>query len=145
MAPAVNSTKTEWSSQIAAIRQAVSDLEIEQADSGTKEYGYDIPFDEKTLFAEDPQDRIWDISDPEDEEYSSDSLEDLREPARSAGPSSTVFDKAWLKRCCASYAQRKSGLNAEELVEQVMAVIASDSQGRFLRSYVSGETNEELR
>ena len=39
-----------------------------------------------------------------------------------------TFDRQWLKASCASFASDRSGLSALDLEEQVIALLASDSQ-----------------
>ena len=41
------------------------------------------------------------------------------------------YDREWLRKSCAAFASRRSGLNASDLEKQVVALLASDSQSRI--------------
>ena len=125
MTPELEAAQAEWLSQLATMRRAIADLKLDQPDKNAQPYGQDIVVDEEDLSGGSGSDDFWDISDDEEDEYSSDSLD--RSAAGSA--KDEVLGMDWLKAKCFSFAERRSGLNAEELEGQVIALLSSDSQG----------------
>ena len=134
MSPAaLDSAEAQWQTQLAAMRAALADLKL-PAKSATGEatsYGSDIAFDEDDEFTSgNSGDDVWDfISESEDEFYSSDLNEDLvpDEPTEGYGPQ-------WLRSKCIGFAARKHGLSGDDLQEQIMALLASDSVEEELQS-----------
>ena len=127
MTPELESAQAEWLSQLAAMRQSIADLKLSQVNRNSKPYGQDIIVDEEDLTGGSSSDSIWDISDDEEDEYSSDSLDGSAARGKTNGGS---FGMDWLKAKCLAFAEQRSGLNAEELEGQVMSLLASDSQGK---------------
>ena len=130
MAPALGAAEAEWLAQLASMRKAIQDLKLDQ-----QNYDPSVFEAENSLTDEDlgggNSDDIWDISDEEDDEYSSDSLE-IPEENLLNGTKPISFGKDWLRAKCANFAARRSGLDASELEQQITALLASDSQGAYL-------------
>jgi antiviral helicase SLH1 len=111
---------------------ALADLKLpQQENGGAVGYGSDIGFDDDDdLTSGISGDDVWDfISDSDEALYSSDLNEDLvpDEPTFGYGPQ-------WLKSKCIGFAGKKQGLSGEDLQEQIMALLASDSVEEELQS-----------
>jgi antiviral helicase SLH1 len=133
MSPSLDSAEAQWQTQLAAMRAALVELKLPpKATNGeTTSYVSDIDFDEDDDFTSgNSGDDVWDfISDSEDDLYSSDADEDLI-PKTDAGG----YGPQWLKSKCLGFASRKQGLSGEDLQEQIMALLASDSVEEELQS-----------
>lgn len=121
-----------WQTQFAAMRAALADLKLPLNENGdTAAYGSDISFDDDDEFTSgNSGDDVWDfISDSDEALYSSDLNEDLvpEETAQGYGPQ-------WLKSKCIGFAAKKKGLSGEDLQEQIIALLASDSVEEELQS-----------
>jgi antiviral helicase SLH1 len=130
MAPAVlDAAEARWQTQLADMRAALADLKLPQNSSETL-YDSDIAFDDDDFTSGNSGDDVWDfISDNEEDLYSSDSNVDHDPPIpnNSYGPQ-------WLKSKCLLLSSRKQGLQGEDLQEQIMALLASDSVEEELQS-----------
>jgi antiviral helicase SLH1 len=134
MSPAIlDSAEAEWKTQLAAMIAALADLKLpsKSINGEATPYGSDIPFDEDDEFtSRNSRDDVWDfISESEDELYSSDLNEHLIIDYSADG-----YGPQWLKSKCIGFAVRKQGLSGEDLQEQIMALLASDSVEEELQS-----------
>lgn len=127
----LDSAEAQWIAQIAAMRAALADLNLPppQEDGQATMYGSDIDFDEEDFTSGNSGDDVWDfISDTEEDQYSSDVVPDgLEGNAGSYGPQ-------WLRSKCILFADRRQGLAADDLQEQIMALLGSDSVEEELQS-----------
>lgn len=131
MSPSVESAQSQWLAQLAAMREAIAELKLPADCYQSPSYGQDIILDNDDLSGTASGEDIWDvISDEYEEEYSSDQLDEVDGGHIATGG----FDQLWLASKCESIARGTSGLNAKALQEQLMAILASDSTGRFSRS-----------
>lgn len=139
MSPSVASAHSQWLAQLAAMREAIAELKLDQASGDAQAYGHDIEVDDNDFSGSSGSDDIWDVSsEGEDVEYSSDHLEGT-EPDRLNGYVEAYgYGPAWLRSKCVTFASRRSGLDGEELEEQLLALLASDSKG-ILRVHQSQE------
>jgi len=133
MAPAtLDSAEAQWQTQLAAMRAALADLKLPlKSDGDVVPYGSDIAFDEDEDFTSGISgDDVWDfISDNEEDLYSSDPSENVIPESSSA-----AYGPEWLRSRCTNFAAKKQGLSDEDLQEQIMALLASDSMEEELQS-----------
>jgi antiviral helicase SLH1 len=130
MAPtATGSAEAQWIAQLTAMRAALADLKLPNSD--LRPYGADTDLDDEDFTSGNSGDDVWDfISDSEEELSSSDLFDDHtvgEAHAEDYGPQ-------WLRSRCIGFASRKQGLSAEDLQEQIMALLASDSVEQELQS-----------
>lgn len=129
---ALDSAEAQWQIQLAAMRAALADLKLPpKSDNEDLPYGSDIEFDEDDEgISGNSGDDVWDfISDSDNEIYSGDfSREDSPEP------SSSGYGAQWLQKKCTELAGKRSGLSSDELSEQILALLASDSNEEELQS-----------
>ena len=140
MSPAaLESAEAKWREQLAAMRAALADLKLpaKSANGVASTYGSEYSFDEDDDFTSgNSGDDVWDfISDSEGDVYSSEPYDDLvpeSEPSTSANAGG--YGPQWLRSKCIGFAARKQGLSGEDLQEQIMALLASDSVEEELQS-----------
>lgn len=126
MAP-MSSAETEWLAQLTAMRKAIADLKLPPKEETVQPaYGSDLDLDdldEGFSSSGNSLDDIWDII--SDESETSDDLSDYNDiPTTEPG---LRHDYYWLEAKCGELAASKQDLDATELVQQITAVLASDS------------------
>ena len=125
MSRAVQAAEAEWLAQLASMRKAIQDLHLDE-DKG------DSSFRDEGLTDEDLMggsgDDIWDITDDEYAEESSDSFE-RPEQSFTNGHKPSTFDGEWLSKKCKAFAAERGGFSDAELEGKIRALLASDSQG----------------
>ncbi|KAH6671894.1 Sec63 Brl domain-containing protein [Halenospora varia] len=127
---AVNDPVAQWQTQLAAMRAALADLKLPPSATERPAYGSDIDYDDDEFTSGNSGDDVWDfISDTEEDQFSSDLNED-QIPDSNAGS----YGPQWLKSKCLMFASRKQGLSGDDLQEQIMALLASDSVEEELQS-----------
>jgi antiviral helicase SLH1 len=128
MSSELDSAQAQWLAQLKSMQEAITELKVLRGHKNIPSYGQDIDIDdEHDLTGGSGSDDIWDIrSEDEDEEYSSDSLEELQGTPQSEG-------LEWLKSRTVSLTAKKSGLEASELEQQILALLASDSDDAELQ------------
>lgn len=133
MAPAnLDAAEAQWRAQLAAMRAALTDLKLSPKSSNVDaaSYGSDIDFDDDGFTSGNSGDDVWDfIGESEEDLYSSEPNEDDIPDASDGG-----YGPQWLKSRCLGFAARKQGLSGEDLQEQIMALLASDSVEEELQS-----------
>jgi antiviral helicase SLH1 len=133
MSPAaLAAAEAEWQRQLSAMKAALENLKLPQSENGEIiAYGSDIGFDIDDDFTPgNSGDDVWDFISDDDEDLYSSNLDEgliLEEPTQGYGPQ-------WLKSKCIGFAARKQGLSGEDLQEQIMALLASDSVEEELQS-----------
>lgn len=128
MSPSAFSTESQWLAQLAAMRQAIAELKLDQRDGSSLPYGHDIVVDEDETSDSSSRNGIWDVfSEPEEEEDSDliDGVDEL--DATSEALSDRPTD--WLTKKCLTLAARNGSFSADELRDRVSALLTSDIQG----------------
>lgn len=126
----MDAAEAQWREQMASMRAALADLKLPDIPLNATPYGSDIDFDDDEFTSGNSGDDVWDfISESEEDVYGSDPNEHvtLEMDAGNHGP-------AWLRSRCIGFTSRKQGLSAEDLQEQIMALLASDSGEEELQS-----------
>ncbi|KAF1987287.1 Sec63-domain-containing protein [Aulographum hederae CBS 113979] len=127
MSPSIDNAGDQWLQQLADMRAAIAQLNLPK--DSTPTYGHDLGLDDDDLSGHTSADDIWDIlSDEEAEEYSSDQL-DIPDGIPGDVPANIPpYGPIWLQSKCESITSKSFGLDAQSLFDQVMAILASDSQ-----------------
>jgi len=136
MAPAADTAASKWLEQLAAMRAAIADLKLPQpnGDVDGYKYGEDVELDNDDLSPALSGDDIWDlISEDDEEDYSEESVSPERPVADDLHAAVTVGSRDWLSKRCEEVARRGSGLDANALQEQIIAILASDSSDEELQ------------
>ncbi|KAF1953482.1 Sec63-domain-containing protein [Byssothecium circinans] len=126
----LESAQAQWLEQLEAMRKAIEELNLPSEAVKTPAYGDDLDLDDDDLSGATSGEDIWDvISDGYEEEYSSDHLDQFID----GNQSGARYDQHWLAEKCAGVALRGSGLEANALKEQILAILASDSNDEELQ------------
>jgi len=113
------------------MREAIAELKLNQRNDEVQAYGDEIVVDEdiaRDSGSEDPWD-VW--SDEEETEESSGFVDGYDGDYADSALEDTAYDRDWLERRCHILATANSGLNAGQLEEQLLALLASDMPGAF--------------
>ncbi|KAL9027255.1 MAG: hypothetical protein Q9196_004199, partial [Gyalolechia fulgens] len=114
---------------LAAMRQAIAELKLDQRNGSNLPYGHDIVVDEDETSDSSSNNGIWDVfSEPEAEE-DSDLIDGVDEPDAANEALSDGSDD-WLTKKCLTLAARNGSFSADELRYRISALLTSDSQGR---------------
>ncbi|KAL8729952.1 MAG: hypothetical protein Q9166_004397 [cf. Caloplaca sp. 2 TL-2023] len=133
MLPTAFSTESQLLAQLAAMREAIADLKLDQWNGSSQVYGHDIIVDEDETSDSSENDDIWDVFSDEDEgEDSSDFADGIYE-TNIDGELLRDRSSEWLRKMCNDLAQKASGLSAAELQDQISALLASDMQNEELQ------------
>lgn len=116
MSATLESWEAEWLSKLAFMKKAISDLNLDQANPSS-------PSNESFSCNED----VWDIIE-QDLAISSDNTSDDLD-FLTTNPDQS-HDRTWLRTKCTDLSSHgKTFLSGEELYEQLLAILASDSHG----------------
>lgn len=130
MTPSVESAQSQWLAQLAAMREAIADLKLNQASVNGQAYGHDIVLDDDDATGGSSIDDIWDtLSEDENNGYSSDNLEGAEQHPVGGYGDAHDYDQTWLRTKCVALASRRSAPGGGAIEEQVLALLASDSRG----------------
>ncbi|OJD39756.1 activating signal cointegrator 1 complex subunit 3 [Diplodia corticola] len=134
MSPALEVAESQWLAQLAEMRAAIADLKLPQQNGDAPAYGADMDIDDEELSGTASGDDIWDlISDEESADYSSDQLDGADAVTTDAAAPAPLYSQSWLSQQCAQVAQRSSGLDAQSLQDQIIALLSSDSSDEELQ------------
>ncbi|GME28323.1 Helicase [Neofusicoccum parvum] len=134
MSPALDVAESRWLAQLAEMRAAIAELKLPQKNGDAPVYGADIDIDDDDLSGTASGDDIWDlVSDGESADYSSDQFDGTGSLPADAGPAGPIYSQSWLGQQCAQVALRGSGLDAQTLQDQIMALLGSDSNDEELQ------------
>jgi antiviral helicase SLH1 len=133
---ALDTAEAQWQAQLAAMKSALAELKLPPKSTNGEVELYDIDLD----FDDDDDeitgssgDDVWDfISDDDGDLSGSDFNDDYPGLSDSAGAGS--HGPQWLKAKCMELAKRKQGMSGNDLQEQVMAIVGSDSTEEELQS-----------
>ncbi|KAF2457723.1 Sec63 Brl domain-containing protein [Lineolata rhizophorae] len=147
MAPSVDTqtAESEWLAQVTAMREAIASLNLPKQDGLTVPYGSDLDLDadeesEELSLEDSGSDEIWDLIQDdwgdEEELYSSDQPDSGTDGAASREGFSAEpkdYGREWLGEQCKRVARAGSGLDAEALRDQILAILGSDSRNEELQ------------
>lgn len=128
MSPSLETAESQWLSQLTAMRQAIAELKLDdQSNNKDQAYGRDIAGDDDDLTGTSGSDDLWNaFSDETDSSYSSDMLDGIEDASPGLDASEHPWGHGWLRSKCLGIADRKFGLDAEALQQQLSAMLASD-------------------
>ena len=133
MSPGIDSAESQWLAQLASMREAIAELKLDKTCTNGPSYGDDLMIDDNGFTVGNGTDDIFYISDEGDDEYSSDYAEEILEAPSNNNVSGTGRGIEWLKSRTVALANQRSGLEANDLDEQIVALLASDSNGTSSR------------
>ena len=129
MSPRIESAESQWLAQLATMREAIAELKLDTPNTGGPSYGDDLIIDDNDLTGGSGSDEIFDISDEDYDGYSSDYAEETLDITGNDNLNGIDRGNGWLKLRTGSLANQRSGLEANDLNEQIIALLASDFNG----------------
>lgn len=128
MSPSVLTTDgSHWLVQLAAMRQSILDLKLDEQDGRNQGYGKDLKVEDEDLTGQ--QIATWPLFN-QLEENEGRCSPGIQGPIRHQGEQQQVsYDIEWLRNQCIAFAMRKTGLNAHVLQTRLCALLASDQNG----------------
>lgn len=113
------------------MREAIADLKLNQQNGDIKPYGHDLVVEEDEATGGSGSDDIWDlISEVEEDEYSSDYIDGAEDPMPQVDGNGFGYGREWLEEKCIAFARGRSGLDPNEVQQQITALLASDSKSK---------------
>lgn len=136
MSLSLANAESEWLAHYASLRQTLAELKKEQPTGETNGYGHEILLEDLDLTGGSGSDDLWNVfsDDEEDEEYSRDKLDSFSDSQDDKPDPAFLYGQEWLRGKCNALASGKSGMDAEELQQQLSAMLASDMRGLQTRS-----------
>ena len=136
MSSSLEKAESEWLAQYAALRQTLAELKIEQPNGDIREYGHDIVLDDEHLTDGSGSNDLWNVlsDDEQDGEYSSDVSDGIADFPNGNPKSAYPHGQEWLRSKCLAFASSKPGMDAQEISQQLFAMLASDMRGLCIRS-----------
>lgn len=128
MPPSVLTTDgSQWLVQLAAMRQSILDLKLDEQDGRNQEYGKGLKVEDEDLTGQ--QIAIWALFSQLEENEGS-CGPGIQGPIRHQDEQQRVsYDIEWLRNQCIALAMRKTGLNAHVLQFRLCALLASVQNG----------------
>lgn len=120
--------ESQWLAQLAAMRQAVVEIKLDQQDGQVKRYGHNIVVDDEDL-SDENLDEIWDMSSDTEDDYSSDNSKNLECTMNQNNQEKFKNALGWLKSQCDLLTNRRHRLDAGRLQDQLYTLLISDMKG----------------
>ena len=132
----LDSLEEQWTLQMKAMRNAIAQLNLSKTvDGDIQPYAHDLVLDNEVRLADSSGDDLWDLISEEDEESSSDDpVDSPRAVNAHRGINGFAHDAEWLTSVCLQVAANKSGLEAEELKQQLSSALTSDLRAEELQT-----------
>lgn len=138
--------EAQWLSQMTFMRRAIQDLKLNLPTAQLNAYGDNLVIDDEDLTVGSGSDDLWNMSsENEDDGYSSDMLDGIEQSTDSLENSGSGHGHHWLETKCQVFAARNSDIDAEELRQQLFAMLASDTRGMYGPYILYSETKPLYR
>lgn len=135
MSPSLSSAESEWLTQLAAMRDAIAELNLTLYESSP---GSKLLYSDQTSddLSDSPSlDDVWDlVSDEESDFVNGDGFEEAGAALpQSTGSPEKLHALDWLQSKSVAFAHKREALSSSELQQQIIAVLASDSKDEELQ------------
>lgn len=128
MSPSVLTTDgSQWLVQLAAMRQSISDLKLDEHHARDQEYGKNLKVEHEDLIGQ--QFAIWTLFNQLEENEDSCGTGSQGSIRHQNEHQQVSHDIEWLRNQCIAFTRRKIGLNAHTLLNRLCALLASDQNG----------------
>ena len=124
----MNKPASQSLAQLAAMRQAVAKLKLDRQDGQVMVYGHNIMVNDEDLSDENFDD-IWDILTEAEDDYSSDSSNNLEYTENQNDQDESERNLGWLRSQCVTFTKRRHTLDAGQLQDQLCSLLVSDMKG----------------
>ena len=127
MSPSFSSAESQWLAQLAAMREAIAEVKLDQSTGEFQSYGHDLLIDDEDL-SEESSDEIWDIfGEDQVNGHSSSTSNDSDELDAVPDGEGKSYDLEWLREKCVALTDRhSSGLESEHLQDQLRRLLMSN-------------------
>ena len=137
MVQVMEESESRWLAQLAAMRATIAEIKAQHTeghvDDGALEYGRDIVIDEdEDTTNTEPANDIWDISSDGEAAVSSVSSDDPQ-ATHALEHTTEPYSQSWLLSWC-QILEAKTGLDAYDLSEQILSLLASDASSDELQN-----------
>lgn len=127
MSPSFSTAESQWLAQLAAMREAIAEIKLDQPHGGLQSYGQSLMLDDEDL-SEGSSDEIWDIFGEDQVNGHSSSISNGSDEldVLTDGEDKT-FDLEWLQEKCVALTDRHGvGLESEQLQDQLRNLLMSN-------------------
>ena len=126
MANQMFQSEAEWLAQMQEMRQAIADLKFPPLRDPSEMYGADVNFDGDS--SDSFEDDIWDVEGEEDESPPSEDIDGGVNGFQTPdGVEDAGHGRSWLHNKSEEFVRSRSGMNAHDFEQQIVALLASDS------------------
>ncbi|KAL1303367.1 hypothetical protein AAFC00_006764 [Neodothiora populina] len=141
----LKNAESQWLEQLKAMRTAIADLNLPTKDESMTAYGDGVWTDEEDFTDITSGDDIWDLIDEEEDESSSDAMGEFEEHYATADSEVHAYGTSWLQQQLSGVVSRSSGLDLNDLQQQIVAILSSDSSDDELQMLLADTVGfEEL-
>lgn len=126
MSPSFSTAESQWLAQLAAMREAIAEIKLDQPTGEFQSYGQDLVMEDEDL-SERSSDEIWDIFGGDEVNGHSTSISnDSDEFDSFLDGERNGFDLEWLREKCVALADHhSSGLESEHLQDHLRKLLMS--------------------
>ena len=144
MSSSLDSAEAQWLAQVTAMRAAIAELKLPPKQQSEPSYGQGVWTDEEDLTDTTSGDDIWDLID-EDDGSSSDDLNGLEHDFGQTNLDEASYGAGWLQSRLSAVVSRGSGMGLDDLQQQIVAILGSDSSNDELQMLLADTVGfEEL-
>ena len=134
MSPSIfRDAETQWLADVKAMRDALADLKLPKELEGDPalEYGHDLILDDGTESTPNRDDDLWESSSEWDTERGHEATSNgYHSTTNGATQLRHDFGIGWLGTRCTEFVKKNSGFDVSELQDQIMALLASDTNSK---------------
>lgn len=127
MSPSFSTAESQWHAQLAAMREAIAEIKVDQPNGEFQSYGQDLEIDDEDL-SEGSSDEIWDIfAEDQANDHSSSISNDSNELDALPNGEYKPNDLEWLQEKCVALTDRHGlGLDSKQLQDQLWNLLMSN-------------------
>ncbi|KAL9604397.1 MAG: hypothetical protein Q9219_000585 [cf. Caloplaca sp. 3 TL-2023] len=133
MPPVALSIESEWLQQLATMRKAIADLNLDQQISTNPLYGHDITVDGDHSSESGSKDDIWDVSSELQESEDDSDLIDGVDERDLDDEYVTDTPHEWLRKKCLDLVAKHDGFSADEMQDEISKLLMSDMRDEELQ------------
>ena len=128
----MNTLESPWLAQLAAMRQAVSEMKLNWQGGQDEGYGHSIVVNDEDL-SDEYFDDIWDIfSESEEDDHSSHTSNIIEYLENERDQHGLKFSLGWLRNRCVALTNRTHRLDAGQLQDQLCLLLVSEMKSACL-------------
>ena len=125
--------QAQWLVQLAEMRAAIAGLKLPALKDPSQKYGAELSLDDIDFSGDSASDDIWEISSECNESPLSEDMQGGVDGFPDEHVVNGFYNYAWLQQRCFNFARSKTGMQARDLEQQIVALLASDSSENELQ------------